>query len=90
MLTFILRCYVFCKLIKKKNKKKIIKKKKKKELKHVSEIDIYLFIDKEMRGGISYMTKKCSKKIINTCNHMRIKSIIIRLSIIELSNIDFK
>ena len=30
VLTFILRCYVFCKLIKKK-KKKIIKKKKKKK-----------------------------------------------------------
>ena len=31
------------------------------ELKHISEIDIYLFIDKEMRGGICYMTKRCSK-----------------------------
>ena len=31
------------------------------ELKHISEIDIYLFIDKEMRGGICYTTKRCSK-----------------------------
>ena len=29
MLAFILRCYVFCKLIKKKNEKKLFKKKKK-------------------------------------------------------------
>ena len=28
VLTFILRCYVFCKLIKKKNEKKLFKKKK--------------------------------------------------------------
>ena len=31
------------------------------KLKKISDIDMYLFIKKELRGGISYIAKRCSK-----------------------------
>ena len=31
------------------------------ELELISDIDMYLFIEKEMRGGISYIAKRYSK-----------------------------
>ena len=31
------------------------------KFKHISDIDIYFFVEKGMRGGISYITKKNSK-----------------------------
>ena len=37
----------------------------KKELGQISNTDMYLFIEKGMKGGISYIVKQ----IINTCNH---------------------
>ena len=33
------------------------------ELEFISDIDIHLFIEKKMRGGISYITKGHSKSI---------------------------
>ena len=30
-------------------------------LKKIFDIDMYLFINKELRGGISYIAKRCSK-----------------------------
>ena len=36
------------------------------ELKLISNIHIYLFVEKEMIGGISYIAKRLSKANINT------------------------
>ena len=40
------------------------------ELELISGIKMYLFIEKGMRAGISYITKRYVKQVINTCNHM--------------------
>ena len=44
------------------------------ELKLISNIHIYLFVEKEMIGGISYIAKRLSKANINTWNRMIIVS----------------
>ena len=31
------------------------------KLKRIFDIDMYLFIEKELRGGISYIAKRCSE-----------------------------
>ena len=36
----------------------------------ISNINMHLFLEKGMRVGISCITKRYSKKIINACNHM--------------------
>ena len=36
------------------------------ELEKISDIDKYLFIEKETRGGISYIAKDMPKQTINT------------------------
>ena len=43
------------------------------ELELISDIKMYLFIEKGMRGDTSYIAKKLVKQIINTCNLMMIK-----------------
>ena len=45
------------------------------ELELISDIDIYLFVEKGMREGISYIAKRLLKQIINTCNFMMIKMV---------------
>ena len=45
------------------------------ELELISDIDMYLFVEKGMREGISYITKRLIKQIINTCNFMMIKMV---------------
>ena len=36
-----------------------------------SDIDKYLFIEKGLRGGISYIAKRYAKQIINTFNILK-------------------
>ena len=36
------------------------------ELDLISDIDMHLFTEKGMRGGISYIAKRYSKQIVNT------------------------
>ena len=43
------------------------------ELKLISDTEMHLFIEKGMKGGISYIVKRSSKQIINTCNFMIIE-----------------
>ena len=40
------------------------------ELELISEIDLYLLIEKPMRGGITYIAKRHCKEIINAWDHM--------------------
>ena len=40
------------------------------ELELISDIDMHLFIEKGMRGGISYIAKDIAKQIINTWKFM--------------------
>ena len=48
----------------------------KKEWGRISNIEMYLFIEKGMKGGISYIAKNIIKQIINRCNHtMRVNQV---------------
>ena len=48
----------------------------KKEWGRISNIEMYLFIEKGMKGGISYIAKNIIKQIINTRNHtMRVNQV---------------
>ena len=44
------------------------------KLEKISDIDKYLFIEKGLRGGISYIVKDMQKQIINTQKVMILKN----------------
>ena len=44
------------------------------KLEKISDIDQYLFIEKETRGGISFIAKDMIKQIINTCVIMTLRN----------------
>ena len=45
------------------------------ELETISDVDIHLFIEKGMRGGISYINKSIVKQIINIALIMMTKKL---------------
>ena len=44
------------------------------EVKKKIDIDMYLFIEKELRGGFSYIAKRYSEEITNTWKIMILKN----------------
>ena len=53
------------------------------ELEVISDIDMYLFVEKWLRGGTSYIAKRFSKTNINACNLIMIKYKVNTLNILK-------